>query len=51
MWEAGTTFPLRFELIVRQRDDAFALKQALATALAGFNDGSITIGARKRRGY
>ncbi len=27
------------------------LKQALATALAGFNDGSITIGARKRRGY
>ncbi len=51
MWEAGTTFPLRFELIVRQRDDASALKQALATALAGFNDGSITIGARKRRGY
>ncbi len=51
MWEAGTTFPLRFELIVRQRDDASKLKQALATALAGFNDGSITIGARKRRGY
>ncbi len=51
MWEAGTTFPLRFELIVRQRDDASALKKALATALAGFNDGSITIGARKRRGY
>jgi CRISPR/Cas system CMR subunit Cmr4 (Cas7 group RAMP superfamily) len=51
MWEAGTTFPLRFELIVRQRDDASALRQALATALASFNDGSITIGARKRRGY
>ena len=51
MWEAGTTFPLRFELIVRQRDDASALKQALATALAGFNDDSVTIGARKRRGY
>ncbi len=51
MWAAGTTFPLRFELIVRQRDNAPALKQALATALAGFNDGSITIGARKRRGY
>ncbi len=51
MWEAGTTFPLRFELIVRQGDDASALKQALATALAGFNNGSITIGARKRRGY
>ncbi len=51
MWGAGTTFPLRFELIVRQRDDAFRLKRALATALVGFNDGSITIGARKRRGY
>lgn len=51
MWEAGTTFPLRFELIVRQRDNVSTLKQALATALAGFADGSITIGARKRRGY
>lgn len=54
MWEAGTTFPLRFELVVRQRDDAddaSRLKRALATALAGFNNGSITIGARKRRGY
>jgi CRISPR/Cas system CSM-associated protein Csm3 (group 7 of RAMP superfamily) len=51
MWEAGTTFPLRFELVVRQRDDASPLKPALATALAGFSNGSITIGARKRRGY
>lgn len=51
MWEAGTTFPLRFELVVRQGDDPSKLKQALATALAGFNDSSITIGARKRRGY
>lgn len=51
MWEAGTTFPLRFELVVRQSDTASELKRALATALAGFDDGSITIGARKRRGY
>src|SRR6266516_3188213 len=51
MWEAGTTFPLRFELIMRQRDEASALKLALATALAGFNDGNITVGARKRRVY
>ncbi len=51
MWAAGTTFPLRFELIVRQNDDAPRLKQALATALAGLTDGGITIGARKRRGY
>lgn len=51
MWQAGTMFPLRFELIVRADDDALELKRALATALAGFNDGSITLGARKRRGY
>lgn len=51
MWEAGTTFPLRFELIVSASDDPFALKQAFATALVCFTDGSITLGARKRRGY
>ncbi|RMD62352.1 hypothetical protein D6833_07050, partial [Candidatus Parcubacteria bacterium] len=51
LWQAGTTFPLRFELLVREDDNAEALKRALATALAGFNDGGITLGARKRRGY
>ncbi|MBC7350874.1 MAG: hypothetical protein H5U08_00800 [Thermogutta sp.] len=51
LWESGTTFPLRFELLIREGDDADALKRALATALTGFNDGSITLGARKRRGY
>ncbi|GBC77430.1 hypothetical protein HRbin08_00908 [bacterium HR08] len=51
LWQAGTTFPLRFELLIREGDDAEALKRALATALTGFNDGSITLGARKRRGY
>lgn len=51
LWQAGTTFPLRFELLIREGDDASALKRALATALTGFNDGGITLGARKRRGY
>jgi CRISPR/Cas system CSM-associated protein Csm3 (group 7 of RAMP superfamily) len=51
LWQAGTTFPLRFELVIREGDDEVKLKQALATALEGFNDGSITLGARKRRGY
>ncbi len=51
LWQAGTTFPLRFELLIRANDNADTLKRALATALAGFNDGSITLGARKRRGY
>lgn len=51
LWRAGTTFPLRFELLIGQKDDAAALKRALATALAGLSDGRITLGARKRRGY
>lgn len=51
MWKAGTTFPLRFELIVRENDDTFKLKRALATALVGFKDGGVTLGSRKRRGY
>lgn len=51
MWQAGTTFPLRFELLVRDEDNVTELKRALATALAGFNNDSITLGARKRRGY
>lgn len=51
LWQAGTTFPLRFELLIREDDDAIKLNQALATALAGFNDDGITLGARKRRGY
>lgn len=50
VWQAGTLFPLRFELVIRDQDDAKRLKQALTTALEGFNDGSITLGARKRRG-
>jgi CRISPR/Cas system CSM-associated protein Csm3 (group 7 of RAMP superfamily) len=51
LWKAGTTFPLRFELVLRESDDANVLKRALATALSGFNDGGITLGARKHRGY
>lgn len=59
-WQAGTTFPLRFELLVRRERGwsaeqlaqyEQALTQALAKALAGFSDGGITLGARKRRGF
>lgn len=50
-WQAGTTFPLRFELIIREGDNANELKQALATALHGLETREITLGARKRRGY
>lgn len=51
LWQAGTTFPLRLELLIGAKDDADKLKQALATALDGLSNGRITLGARKRRGY
>jgi len=51
LWRAGTRFPLRFELLIREGDDVKKLKRGLASALEGFNNGSITLGARKRRGF
>jgi CRISPR/Cas system CSM-associated protein Csm3 (group 7 of RAMP superfamily) len=50
MWQAGRVFPLRFELLIRETDDAGSLTNALAAALVGLEDGTITLGARKRRG-
>ena len=51
-WAAGTTFPLRLELVVLGRKgQPEAAMQALAAALTGLSNGSITLGARKRRGY
>lgn len=52
--QAGTEFPLRFELLITnytgapQRED---LVKNLATALQGFEKGEIQLGGRKRRGY
>jgi CRISPR/Cas system CSM-associated protein Csm3 (group 7 of RAMP superfamily) len=51
LWAAGTRFPLRFELVIREYDDEAALRQALVTALAGLSNGGITLGMRKQRGY
>ncbi|MGH8567612.1 MAG: RAMP superfamily CRISPR-associated protein, partial [Gammaproteobacteria bacterium] len=54
LWPAGTTFPIRLELLVQeeQRPRTFSedLKKALATALHGLECGALTLGARKRRG-
>jgi len=47
----GTTFALRFELLIGEHDDAVELKQSLALALHGLETGAITIGARKTRGF
>ena len=46
---AGSTFPLRFELTVAKESQK--LREALAIALHGLEDGQITLGARKRRGF
>ncbi len=51
LWSAGTRFTLRFELLIYAGDDRDGLRRALAVALSGLNDGAITLGARKRRGY
>ena len=57
LWRAGTTFPLRFELLLtapsgRDKEaDHQQLRLALYMALQGLNDDGITLGSRKSRGY
>jgi CRISPR/Cas system CSM-associated protein Csm3 (group 7 of RAMP superfamily) len=49
--EAGTTFPLRMELLLSRGNDQQQMKQMLALALHGLEAGEIAIGLRKRRGF
>ncbi|MEA4883017.1 MAG: RAMP superfamily CRISPR-associated protein [Clostridia bacterium] len=54
LWRAGTEFPVRMELCISEScnsDPEADLRKALVSALWGLIDGSITLGARKRRGY
>ncbi|GAB4400397.1 MAG: RAMP superfamily CRISPR-associated protein [Anaerolineales bacterium] len=48
---AGSTFPLRFELLVSEDDNSKQLRNFLVTALHGLQNREITLGARKRRGF
>ena len=48
--EAGTCFPLKFELLVVQEKEP-SLRQACAIALQGLERGEIPLGARTRRGF
>ncbi|MHB8987068.1 MAG: RAMP superfamily CRISPR-associated protein, partial [Eubacteriales bacterium] len=48
--EAGTVFPLRIELLVREGKKEQLLR-GLAIALQGLENGEIFLGARKRRGF
>ncbi|MGQ9550761.1 MAG: RAMP superfamily CRISPR-associated protein [Roseiflexus sp.] len=49
--EAGTTFPIRMELLISRGADVQQVKQMLALALHGLESGEIAIGLRKRRGF
>lgn len=51
LWDAGTAFPLRFEMLISEGDNRAKLLSGLLTALNGLANGEITFGARKRRGY
>lgn len=50
VWEAGTTFDLRFELVL-YNGDSDDLIAAFATALQALEKGEIPLGGRKQRGY
>lgn len=47
---AGTTFPIRLELVIADTKSEPELVLRLTTALAGLADGEITLGARRSRG-
>ncbi|HCR48375.1 MAG TPA: hypothetical protein DIW24_02020, partial [Bacteroidetes bacterium] len=51
VWEMGTTFPIRLELLIPQDEQEDALKNALETIVYGLQSGEIALGARKTRGY
>ncbi|MDG2616072.1 RAMP superfamily CRISPR-associated protein [Thermoleptolyngbya sichuanensis XZ-Cy5] len=48
---AGTEFPLQFELLIDRQADQPKLLQGLAIALQGLENGEITLGMKKRRGF
>ncbi len=47
---AGTTFPVRFELVIADTKSEIELIGLLAHALAGLSDGEVALGARRSRG-
>lgn len=58
VWQSGTTFPLRLELLIATPRHKIAnadyqkqLRKGLRIALAGLSDGGITLGGRKKRGF
>lgn len=49
--QAGTEFPLCFELLIEKDSDEPSLLKGLAIALQGLEKGEISLGMKKRRGF
>ncbi|NES18973.1 MAG: hypothetical protein F6K41_08600, partial [Symploca sp. SIO3E6] len=49
--QAGTEFPLSFELLIEKEANQADLLQGLAIALQGLEQGEISLGMKKRRGF
>lgn len=48
---AGTTFPIRVELVVEETEKEDILVSLLLASLSGLADGEISVGARRSRGF
>jgi len=49
--QAGTEFPLCFQLLIERKSDEPNLLKGLAIALQGLEKGEISLGVKKRRGF
>lgn len=49
--QAGTEFPLCFELLIEKNSNVSELQKGLAIALSGLEQGEISLGMKKRRGF
>lgn len=49
--QAGTKFPLCFELLIEEKSDESNLLKGLAIALQGLERGEISLGMKKHRGF
>lgn len=49
--QAGTLFPLCFELLIEKESDEPSLLKGLAIALQGLENGEISLGIKKHRGF
>lgn len=49
--QAGTEFPLCFELLIEKESDKPSLLKSLAIALQGLQQGEISLGMKKHRGF